>query len=181
MSRSRADNAATQAWAAQTRDGMVAAAQPWMQHVGRRTVGPDVLQQHQAVLDGLVERPLPGVPAVGAHVRVGGRRTGTTLEDAVPALPGAVPQERFPASSIVPGLNEQGIFEPARADRSLLFNVEHPDPTDPLHGFGVDDGEGYVAGEKRWRFIGAYLIYGQWKQAIVVGIRQLAAAYLVSG
>ena len=68
-----------------------------------------------------------------------------------------------------------------RADRSLLVNLEHPDPADPLRTFGVDDGEGYVAGEKRWRFIGAYLIYGQWKQAIVSGIRQLAAAYLVTG
>ena len=73
------------------------------------------------------------------------------------------------------------MFEPARADRSLLFNTEHPDPADPLHRFGVDDGEGYVDGQKRWRFIGAYLIYGQWKQAIVGGIRNLAAAYLVTG
>ncbi|MCX7425400.1 MAG: heparinase II/III family protein [Planctomycetia bacterium] len=79
------------------------------------------------------------------------------------------------------GLNEQGVFEPARADRSLLFNIDHPDPADPLHRFGVDDGEGYVDGQKRWRFIGAYLIYGQWKQAIVGGIRNLAAAYLVTG
>ena len=94
-------------------------------------------------------------------------------------------QEFFPKNDFQKfyrsGLNEQGVFEPARADRSLLFNVEHPDPTDPLHRFGVDDGEGYVAGEKRWRFIGAYLIYGQWKQAIVAGVRQLAAAYLVTG
>ncbi|MCU0872051.1 MAG: heparinase II/III-family protein [Pirellulaceae bacterium] len=79
------------------------------------------------------------------------------------------------------GLNEQAIFEPARADRSLLFNTGHPDPADPLHRFGVDDGEGYVDGPKRWRFIGAYLIYGQWKQAIVGGIRNLAAAYTVTG
>jgi hypothetical protein len=73
------------------------------------------------------------------------------------------------------------VFEPARADRSLLYNVEHPDFTDPLHRFGVDDGDGYVKGSKRWRFVGAYLIYGQWKQAIVGGIRNLAAAYLVTG
>ena len=76
-------------------------------------------------------------------------------------------------------MNRESSSRPA--DRSLLFNVEHPHPTDPLRGFGVDDGEGYVEGEKRWRFIGADLIYGQWKQAIVSGIRQLAAAYLVTG
>jgi len=79
------------------------------------------------------------------------------------------------------GLDEHGVFAPARADRALLFNTEHPDPKDPLHLFGVDDGEGYVDGDKRWRFIGAYLIYGQWKQLIVAGIRNLGAAYVLTG
>jgi hypothetical protein len=79
------------------------------------------------------------------------------------------------------GLDEHNIFDPKRADRTLLFNVEHPDPKDPLHMFGVDDGEGYVEGDKRWRFIGAYLIFGQWKQAVHGGIRRLAAAYAVTG
>ena len=79
------------------------------------------------------------------------------------------------------GLDEKGVFDPARADRALLFNVEHPDPDDPLHGFGVDDGEGYLEGDKRWRFIGAYLIYGQWKQLIVGGIENLSAAYVLTG
>lgn len=79
------------------------------------------------------------------------------------------------------GLNEQGIFEPALADRSLLFNAEHPDPGDPLHMYGVDDGEGYVADGHRWRFIGAYLIYGQWKRLIYSGIVNLSSAYAVTG
>ena len=79
------------------------------------------------------------------------------------------------------GLNEREEFEPERADRSLLWNAEHPDPSDPLHRFGVDDGEGYVEGDRRWRFIGAYLIYGQWKHAVVGGIRRLADAYVVTG
>ncbi|MFO7975068.1 MAG: heparinase II/III family protein [Candidatus Hydrogenedentota bacterium] len=79
------------------------------------------------------------------------------------------------------GLDEHGVFDPGKADRSLLFNVEHPDPDDPLHMFGVDDGTGYVEGGKRWRFIGAYLVYGQWKQAIVDGIRTLAALHLMTG
>jgi hypothetical protein len=79
------------------------------------------------------------------------------------------------------GLDEHGIFDPKRADRSLLFNTEHPDAADPLHRYGVDDGEGYVEGEKRWRFIGAYLVYGQWKQAVVGGITRLAAAHVLTG
>ena len=80
------------------------------------------------------------------------------------------------------GLNARGIFEHARADRSLLFNTEHPDPADPLHLFGVDDGTGYVNAQgERWRFVATYLIYGQWKQLVLGGIRGLGAAYLVTG
>ena len=80
------------------------------------------------------------------------------------------------------GLDERGYFHPDRADRSLLFNTAHPDPDDPLHGFGVDDGDGYVNDKgERWRFINAYLIYGQWKQLVVGGVRACAAAYLITG
>lgn len=79
------------------------------------------------------------------------------------------------------GLDEHGVFDPERADRRLLFNDECPNPQDPLHMFGVDDGEGYVAGDRRWRFIGAYLIYGQWKQAVLGGIKRLSAAYVATG
>lgn len=85
--------------------------------------------------------------------------------------------ERFYRS----GLDEHGIFDPQLADRSLLYNTDHPDPQDPLHRFGVDDGEGYSDGSNRWRFIGAYLIYGQWKQLVVTGVRSLAAAYVLTG
>ncbi len=35
------------------------------------------------------------------------------------------------------GLDEHGIFDPKKADRTLLFNTAHPDPNDPLHQFGV--------------------------------------------
>ncbi|HPC15131.1 MAG TPA: heparinase II/III family protein [Candidatus Hydrogenedentes bacterium] len=80
------------------------------------------------------------------------------------------------------GLDEQGVFQPAKADRSLLFNAEHPGPDDPLRSFGVDDGEGYLDSEgRRWRFIGAYLLYGQWKQRIVSGAQCLSEAYLATG
>src|SRR5688500_904740 len=36
-------------------------------------------------------------------------------------------------------INEQGVFDPAKGDTTLLFNEAHPDPRDPLHKFGVDD------------------------------------------
>lgn len=67
------------------------------------------------------------------------------------------------------GLDADGIFQPAKADRSLL-------------GAGiVDDGEGYVEGDKRWRFIGYYLIAGQWRQLVLDGLRALCEAYVVTG
>jgi hypothetical protein len=79
------------------------------------------------------------------------------------------------------GLNRQGIFDPEKADRSLLYNVDHPDPADSLHLFGVDDGEGYVKGDHRWRFIGAYLVKGLWMKHILTGIHHLSTAYVMTG
>jgi oligo-alginate lyase len=79
------------------------------------------------------------------------------------------------------GLDEHGIFQPRRADRALLVNLEHPDPADPLHRFGVDDGTGYAEGNHRWYFIGAYLKYGQFESLVLHGIATLAAAYNVTG
>src|SRR5687767_11080746 len=77
-------------------------------------------------------------------------------------------QELFPKNDFArfheSGLDQNGVFDPAKADRKLLFNSEHPDPKDPLHNFGVDDGTGYASGNNRWRFISTYLVYGQWKQ-----------------
>lgn len=79
------------------------------------------------------------------------------------------------------GLDEHGVFDPARGDRSLLFNAEHSSPDDPLHRFGVDDGTGYFDGTNRWYFIGAFIVKGQWKHYIQAGIRTLALAYALSG
>ena len=94
-------------------------------------------------------------------------------------------RERFPKNDFGAfyrsGLDEQAVFDPRRADRRLLFNADFPDPAHPKHRFGVDDGEGYPDGPHRWRFIGAYLIYGQWKQAIVTGVERLAQAFVATG
>lgn len=93
--------------------------------------------------------------------------------------------EEFPKNDFAAfhrsGLDRHGVFDSALADRSLLVNPEHPDPADPLHGFGVDDGDGYRDGGHTWWFAATYLIYGQWKQLIHSGIRCLASAYAVTG
>jgi len=80
------------------------------------------------------------------------------------------------------GLDDRYLFDPALADRSLLYNQDHPDPADPLHLFGVDDGGGYSGQDGlRYHFIATYLVYGQWKQFVLDGIRRLGIAYSVTG
>jgi oligo-alginate lyase len=79
------------------------------------------------------------------------------------------------------GLDAGGLFDPKRADRTLLFNTEHPEEQDPQRLFGVDDGEGFVTGDKRWRFIGAYLVYGQFKDLVCGGVKALSEAWVLTG
>jgi len=93
--------------------------------------------------------------------------------------------EKFPKNDFesyyLSGLDRHGIFDPDLADKTLLYNSEHPDEDDPHHHFGVDDGEGYAEGDRRWRFIGYYLIRGQWKQLVLGGLSALAQAFLLTG
>lgn len=78
------------------------------------------------------------------------------------------------------GLDETGCFNPKRADRSLLFNTVHPDPTDPKHTWGVDDGFGWNPEPgKVNRFVG-YFVWQYWN-TIRSGVAALASAYLYTG
>lgn len=78
------------------------------------------------------------------------------------------------------GLDERGYFDPARADRSLLLNAEHPDPNDPLHRFAVDDGSGWVDtdGNRFW-FIARYCGH-LWVQ-VTRDVEAMAADYQRTG
>lgn len=77
-------------------------------------------------------------------------------------------------------LDEAGLFHRERGDRSLLFNAEHPDPADPKHKWGVDDGFGYRAPNgQEYRFI-AYYAWRLWNE-IERGMLHLALAYLYTG
>jgi hypothetical protein len=167
-------------WARQARDTVVAAAEPWLcmsdDEVWGLMFGPTITRSWMVWSNGFCPSCRKSVPMY------------TWVVDAI-HLPWKVrcPHcgEIFPKNDFyrfyLSGLDERGVFDPSRADRGLLYNVEHPDPSDPLHQFGVDDGEGWVEGDHRWRFIGAYLIYGQWKQLVLGGLRNLAAAYLATG
>jgi hypothetical protein len=78
------------------------------------------------------------------------------------------------------GLNEAGVFDPAKADRKLLFNTEHPDPADPLHTYGVDDGFGWFDKDgHRYLFI-AYYAWKYWG-VLLSGVTNLSQAYVFTG
>ena len=78
------------------------------------------------------------------------------------------------------GIDETGCFNPDVADRSLLFNEEHPDPDDPLHTWGVDDGFGWTDENGiEYRFIG-YYVWKYWSY-VQGAIGALANAYLYTG
>jgi hypothetical protein len=174
------ENAQKHAWAAAIRDSVVAAARPWMKLSDEQLW--DLMFSNSIKRSWMVWSN-GHCPACKKAVPMYEWRPAALVRPwkmQCPHCKGLFPKNDF-AKFYRSGLNEQGIFEPARADRSLLFNAEHPEPNDPLRMFGVDDGDGYVEGTKRWRFIGAYLIYGQWKQAIVAGAKNLAAAYVVTG
>lgn len=173
-------NAREHAWAAEIRDSLVAAAKPWMERsdeeLWQLMFGNTLKRAWQVWSDGhcpACQKPVPMYEWVPDALQ-------QPWKMRCPQCKELFPKNDF-AKFYRSVLNEQNVFEPQRADRSLLFNAEHPDPADPLHRFGVDDGDGYVEGKQRWRFINAYLIFGQWKQGIVAGIRNLAAAYVATG
>jgi hypothetical protein len=173
-------NAARYPWAAALMNQVVKAAEPWLKYsddeLWAMMFGPTITRSWMVWSNGYCPSCKASVPSYGWVV------------DAF-ALPWKVRcphcHETFPKNDFYrfyrSGLDEHGIFNPRLADRALLFNSERPDPQDPLHPFGVDDGEGYVEGDRRWRFIGYYLIYGQWKQLVFGGIKKLAAAYALTG
>lgn len=77
-------------------------------------------------------------------------------------------------------LDEQGVFRRGKGDPKLLFNTEHPDPNDPLHTYGVDDGYGWKDSDgQRWDFIAVYAQWGLWKE-VRQGITALARAYTLT-
>lgn len=171
-------------WAKQARDRMVKEAEPWMsfsdEELWGLMFGNTISRSWMVWSDGFCPACKSLVPMYNWKIDAQNRPWKVQCPHC---------EEFFPKNDFKKfydsGLDESGVFDPDRADRSLLFNLDHSDPADPLHQFGVDDGEGYVepGGEKerRWRFIGAYLIYGQWKQAVLGGIVKLADAYTLTG
>ncbi len=173
-------NAAQHAWAASLRDIAVKAAEPWMEksddELWGLMFGATISRSWMVWSNGHCPACKQSVPMYNWKINAMARPWKVWC----PHCSETFPKNDFHAFYLS-GLDEHGVFDPAGADRSLLFNIEHPQAGDPLRNFGVDEGKGYGDGDNCWRFIGAYLIYGQWKQAILGGINNLAAAYVLTG
>lgn len=167
-------------WAAEIRDRAVEDAKPWLNlsdaAVWRLMFGPSIKRSWMVWSNGFCPSCKVSVPMY--KWKVDAWNNPWKLE--CPHCKEIFPKNDF-AAFYKSGLNEHGVFDPQKADRKLLFNCEHPDPSDPLHSFGVDDGDGWSDGVNRWMFVGAYLIYGQWKQLIVGGASNLSMAYVMTG
>lgn len=81
------------------------------------------------------------------------------------------------------GLDEHGVFDPSKADRSLLVNTLYPEkgPT-----WGVDDGTGWIDPQTgyRYTFIAYYVHWHLWyggNSVIQTGLSALTNAYLFTG
>ncbi|MBI3118201.1 MAG: hypothetical protein HYZ00_05930, partial [Candidatus Hydrogenedentes bacterium] len=174
-------NVANDPWSASVRDRVVAAASFWRDksddELWELMFGPTLERSWMVWSNGY--SPVTGKPVPMYNWVVDAQNHPWKTQD--PTSGEWFPKNDFKAF-YDSGLDERGLFAAQRADRSLLFNTDHPDPGDPQHLFGVDDGLGYVNEKgERWRFIGTYLIYGQWKQLVVAGVRVLSAAYLLTG
>ena len=174
-------NVVNDPWAASIRDTIVKAAQPW------RDMSDDALWD--LMFGNTLPRswmvwsngysPVTGEPVPMYNWKMDALGHPWKVQD--PHSGEWFPKNDFKAY-YDSGLDPHGVFDESKADRSLLFNVDHPDPNDPRHMFGVDDGHGYINEKgERWLFIATYLVYGQWKQGIVNGVRNLGAAYVMTG
>lgn len=175
------ENVATNPWAASVRDKVIEAARTWYEmddeELWHLMFGPTLTRSWMVWSNGY--SPATGDPVPMYNWIIDGHAHPWKVK--CPHSGELFPKNDFKAY-YDSGLNKAGYFDPERADRSLLFNTEHPDPTDPLHKYGVDDGQGYVNEKgETWRFIATYLIYGQWKQVVLGGIRNLSAAYVLTG
>ncbi|MGB7158264.1 MAG: hypothetical protein WBD40_09380 [Tepidisphaeraceae bacterium] len=178
-------------WATKVRDGAVTRAAPWLEKSDEALWSMVPGQELPRTIDVTMDR----------NVKIGPKRLGCLkCGDKIDAF-GNYPYEPdiankpwkltcpsckvvFPTNDFAKyyasAIDAHGLFNPAKGDRSLLFNAEHPDPKDPLHKYGVDDGFGYIDENGRvHRFIG-YYTWKYWRH-LFSGVDALADAFVYTG
>lgn len=179
-------------WARKLRDDAVARAKPWIAksdaELWAMVPGQDLPRCIDVTYNRLqTPRQLPACPECGVKIEKFG------------AYPFKIDFEHHPWKIICPScgaifptndfgkyyasaIDEHGVFNPAKGNRALLFNTAHPDPHDPLHMYGVDDGFGWVDPKTHhaYKFI-AYYTWKYWRYIYEDGLTNLANAYLYTG
>lgn len=177
-------------WAAAQRDAAVAAAAKYMEldddYLWKLIPGQDLpraIDVSMNRINGVQYRP--GCPVCGHDIDKFGNYPynpdiiGMPWKLKCPSCNTVFPTNDFGAY-YESGINDAGVFDPKIADRSLLYNTEHPDPNDPLHTYGVDDGFGFFDKDgDRYLFIAYY----NWKQWTFIRgmIATFCSAYVYTG
>jgi hypothetical protein len=180
------------AWAQKLRDDAVKAAQPWIEKSDEELWSMVPGQGLPRCIDVTFDRfarpqKLPDCPECGEKIKAfGGYPFVVDCEKkpwkvTCPSCGAVFPTNDF-GKFYASAIDEHGLFNPARGDRRLLFNTAHPDPKDPLHFYGVDDGFGWVDPETHhaYKFI-AYYTWKYWRHIYYDGLSNLASAYLYTG
>jgi len=178
-------NCAQYEWAAAQQRQAIAAAQFWLQKSDEELWRMIPGQKLPRTIDvSMYKGKRPGCPVCGEKInKFGNYPYKIDLQKpfklVCPSCQAVFPKNDF-AKYYESGIDETGVFNPEKADRSLLYNAEHPDPNDPLHKYGVDDGYGWMDDKgHRYLFV-AYYTWQYWQQ-ILSGVSALANAYLYTG
>lgn len=127
----------------------------------------------------------PGCPVCGTKVKRFGNYPYKTdmfrhpWKIQCPSCKGLFPKNDF-GRYYESGIGDLGVFDPAKADQSLLFNADHPDPKDPKHKWLVDDGYGAIKEPQSDQFFIAYYAHwGVWYPLRKI-VGHLATAYALT-
>jgi hypothetical protein len=177
-------------WAGKRKEAVIARASLWLKksddELWTMVPGQDLPRTIDVTIDRLAEGPLSlGCLVCGDKIRKFGNYPyepdfeNKPWKLTCPSCGTVFPTNDF-GKYYRSGIDGRGLFNPAKADRSLLFNTAHPDPEDPLHKFGVDDGFGYIDKNGRaHRFIGYYTWkYWTWLND---GLAALADGFIYTG
>jgi oligo-alginate lyase len=171
------------AWAKQMADEAVAKSQPFVDRTDDELWS---LVTGQQIPRGIHVNPELGCPSCGRRVYEGHGNYPWILDInkpfkiECPSCGEVWPKNDFNAFH-ESGLGRGGVFDPTLADRSLLVNEEHAGADDPMRGYAVDDGLGWVdENGERWWFVAFFSHYCTWSE-LPKAVTALSEAYLYTG
>ncbi len=177
-------------WAGKQRDVVIERAKTWLAKSDEELWAMVPGQKLPRTIDVTFDRLIPGSKFIGCLIcgdkirKFGNYPYDPDCENKPWKLTCPSCMSVFPTNDFekfyLSAIDEHGLFDPEKGDRSLLFNADHPDPDDPLYKFGVDDGSGYNDQNGRaHRYIGYYTWkYWTWLND---GLEALANGFIYTG